>query len=493
LFVSPNRRDMAKQFTNFSFTDLAQSMPDDEDMPRKHKPFDGMAVGEFTDMYGRRAKFKREEMPEYVANTKAILASTVDSSGEVVGLPIDTMNHDHREAAGWLVDVELGESKDVILFTPRWNDMGMGMITGDIARFFSPTVNLENKSIEGGSLTNWPATRDEKTGKILLRPIELSRQMFELTDESLPDRIQRIARAFRQTFRDSYDAEYSWPVDVFEGYVICEMGEKLYRVDFKETDEGLEFAEFDKWVEVKRSYVEAAMRQFKKFVSGLFKPESDVSNGGGDAPDQTETGVIEMELTEQELTDRITNAVSAALATQKPAPVQKPAADLSALLDVEGLSEEAKKQRKAELAAYIASQRQVAELEWRSELARHAHESKMAELANRAVGGSDEAPRGFRVAAEELKAHLMKMDPDEAKFWTDLMAVTQEKGLMDFGERGHSRVLQGSQALPDSIKANMRSWLSVAGNTVEDFFKLNAVELGSMADYNLAEFQPKEK
>jgi hypothetical protein len=482
---------MAKQFTNFSFTDLAQSMPDDEDTTRKHKPFDGMAVGEFTDMYGRRAKFKREEMPEYVANTKAILASTVDSSGEVVGLPIDTMNHDHREAAGWLVDVELGESKDVILFTPRWNDMGMGMITGDIARFFSPTVNLENKSIEGGSLTNWPATRDEKTGKILLRPIELSRQMYELTDESLPDRIQRIARAFRQTFRDSYDAEYSWPVDVFEGYVICEMGEKLYRVEFKETDEGLEFAEFEKWVEVRRSYVEAAMRQFKKFVSGLFKPESDVSNGGGDAPDQTETGVIEMELTQEQLTEMIGKTVSAAMAAQ--APRDPKAADLSTLLDLDGLSEEAKKQRKDELKNQLAAIRKQAELEYRGEMLRLEFENRMTDLSQQLVSGSDKTPRGLRVPAEELKAHLTRLDPEEAKWWAELLTNTAEKGFVEYAERGHARVLQGSQALPDSIKANLRSWLSVSGNTVEDFFKLNAVELGSMADYNLAEFQPKEK
>jgi hypothetical protein len=458
------------------------------------KPFDGMAAGEFVDMYGRRATFKKEDMPTYVKNTKAILASTADSAGNIVGLPIDAMNHDHREAAGWLVDVELAESGDVILFTPRWNAAGVDLIGNDVARFFSPTVNLANKSIEGGSLTNWPATRDEKTGKILLRPIELSAQMFELADESLPDRIQRIARAFRKAFYDGFDTEYAWPVDVFDGYIICEMGEKLYRVDFKETDEGIKFTEFAEWVEVKRSYVEAMMRQFKQWISGVFKPGESTSNGDGDAPaaDQTKTGVIEMELTQEQLTELVTKTVNAALAAQTPAPVQKPAADLSALLDMEGLSDEAKKQRKAELASYIASERQAAELEWRSELARHAHESNMTKQANQAVGGTDEAPRGFRVSAEELKAHLMKLDPDEAKFWCELMASTQEKGLVEFGEKGHGRTMQGTQELPAAIKAMLSSWIA-SGKEIAEFFTVNAVELGNMSDYNLAEFQPKEK
>lgn len=195
-----------------------------------------------------------------------------------------------------------------------------------------------------------------------------------------------------------------------------------------------------------------------------------------------------MELTEQELTDRIMTAVTAALASQKPAPVQKPAADLSALLDMDGLTEEAKKQRKTEFSAYIASQRQAAELEWRAELARHAHESKMAELASRLVGGTDEAPRGFRVAADELKAHLMKCDPDEAKFWTELMANAQENGLIEFGERGHGKTLQGTVELSAEIKPLLRAWVN-AGQPVAEFFKANAAELGVMSDYNLSEFQ----
>ena len=251
-----------QQRRSFLFVDLAAQADG-------ARPFDGMAAGEFVDMYGRKVNFKKEELKTYVRNTKAVLASTADSDGNVVGLPIDGMNHDHEEAAGWITDVSLANDSGVIEFTPRWNQHGLDLISNDIVRFFSPTVDIKNKSIMGGSLTNWPATRDQKDGRILLRPIELSQGMFELVDESLIERVNRIARAFLETFGDTIEAEAAWPVDVFDGYIICEMGDKLYRVDFVEAGGGYEFAEFANWVEVKRSYVEAAMREIKKFLTGL--------------------------------------------------------------------------------------------------------------------------------------------------------------------------------------------------------------------------------
>ena len=140
------------------------------------KPFDGMAAGRFTDMFGRDTVFLPEELPSYVANTKLALGSTRNASGEVVGFPIDTMNHDGGLAAGWIVDVNLSEGRNVIEFTPRWNDLGRGSIGADTMRFFSPTIDTEAKVIIGGSLTNWPATRTREH-QILLRPVELSAQM----------------------------------------------------------------------------------------------------------------------------------------------------------------------------------------------------------------------------------------------------------------------------------------------------------------------------
>lgn len=475
--------------TNFIFVDLAEQT----DGP---KPFDGMAAGEFVDMSGRRAIFKKDDLATYVKNTKVVLASTKDSSGEIVGLPIDAMNHDHREAAGWVVDVELGEGGGVIQFIPRWNPVGVDLISNDVARFFSPTVDISNKSIMGGSLTNWPATRDEKTGKILLRPIELSKQMFELADESLLDKANRIARAFRDSFCDGFETEYAWPVDVFEGYVIVEMGEKLYRVDFKEAGDAFEFAEFEKWVEVKRSYVEAMFKKIEKMIAGLFKqPASDANNGGGEqttADLPTLLGDVDMTIKLSELAPEDRADLVKEVAGQIRGDVQTPApVDLAAFLSLEGLSEEAKKQRKAELSAQLAAIRKQAEQEYRAEMMRLEFENRVGDLSNALVTGSEKTPRGLRVSAEDLRAHFLKMDAEEAKWWGELLSNTLDKGFVEFAELGHNRVMQGSQILPAPIASQLRSWLK-SGQTIEDFFQVNAVELGNMADYNLAEFQ-KEK
>jgi len=134
------------------------------------KPFDGLKAGfEFTDMRGRAVKFEIADLPEYLANTRAAIDATRGESGEIVGVPIDSKNHDKGDAAGWIVGVEL--AGDVMRFTPRWTDIGIDLISSGRQRFFSPTVDLQHKTVIGGSLTNWPATRAK--GKTLLRPIEL--------------------------------------------------------------------------------------------------------------------------------------------------------------------------------------------------------------------------------------------------------------------------------------------------------------------------------
>jgi hypothetical protein len=409
------------------------------------KPFDGMAAGEFIDMSGRKASFKKEDMAVYVKNTKAVLASTKDSAGNVVGLPIDGANHDHREAAGWVVDVNLGESGDVIQFTPRWNEWGLELISSDIMRFFSPTVDLTGKSIMGGSLTNWPATRDGQTGRILLRPIELSQEMYELTDESLFERGNRIARAFREMFRDGFDTEYAWPIDVFDSYVICEMGDKLYKVEFSETAEGFEFSEFSEWKEVKRSYVEAAMRELKKLISGLFQAGSKIEGAPvvDDKPNQpTSKGDLNM-----------------------PDPV-----DMTA-------------EQRAELERVIDER---ANLRFNEMIEREQRKNHILDFSRTVTG------KGLPVTGEDLTAFLSSLTAEQLKQAEAIFTKVADTGAVDFTEHGHSKVVAGAQSLPEPIKASLKAWTD-AGQTVEEFFKVNAVELGSQADYNLTEFMPKEK
>jgi hypothetical protein len=84
--------------TQFFYVDLAA---------KTAKPFDGMKAGKFTDMYGRSVEFKPAEMTAFLEGTQAAIDATKSESGEIVGLPIDKKNHEHGDAAGWIIAAEL--------------------------------------------------------------------------------------------------------------------------------------------------------------------------------------------------------------------------------------------------------------------------------------------------------------------------------------------------------------------------------------------------
>lgn len=196
----PQAQTAIKDFVFFDFSTLKVL---ELDYIRK---MDGMAAGTFVSMWGDEITFLPEELQEYVRNTKRILSSTKDSNGAVVGLPIDQDAHDHIGGAGWIIDLEVDDTRGVILFTVNWTEIGLELISKNIRRFFSPSVDIVNKVILGGSLTNYPASRNAK-GQIMLRPIELSQSktlkefdMAELNDlleavKNLPATIQAALTA----------------------------------------------------------------------------------------------------------------------------------------------------------------------------------------------------------------------------------------------------------------------------------------------------------
>ena len=162
------------------------------------KPFDGMAVGTFRTAQGE-VKIAPEELDNYLANTKGVLESTKTESGEIVGLPIDMDGHDHKGGAGWIVDiVRVG---DLLRFVPKWTEAGEKLIRNGERRFFSPSFDAEGKVIIGGSMTNYPASRDEKR-RMKLRPVELSESMFytEYEDSGIVHEIYQILGSIKETF-----------------------------------------------------------------------------------------------------------------------------------------------------------------------------------------------------------------------------------------------------------------------------------------------------
>lgn len=165
----------------YSFTELAALTAQYKtDKPVGLTYIDGMAAGDFTSMAGQRVSFPAEDLQAYVTRTQAIIESTRTEKGEIVGLPIDTDKHNHEGGAGWIVGLELDKARNVIRFMVNWTNVGIDLIRSNMRRFFSPSIDPQNKIILGGSLTNWPATRHDNTGRLLLRPVELSQSIKEI-------------------------------------------------------------------------------------------------------------------------------------------------------------------------------------------------------------------------------------------------------------------------------------------------------------------------
>jgi len=157
-------------------------------------PMDGLAAGTFTSNSGRQVTFNVSDLPEYVANTRAIINSTRTDKGEVVGLPIDEDAHDHKGGAGWIVDADLDKARNVVRFMVKWTKAGTKIIKDNTRRFFSPTTDVTNKAVLGGSLTNWPASRSQ-AGHMMLRPVELSSDLKQIDTEVLIERLMELPLA----------------------------------------------------------------------------------------------------------------------------------------------------------------------------------------------------------------------------------------------------------------------------------------------------------
>ena len=146
------------------------------------KLIDGLAAGTFTAMNGTEFTFPVEKLQSYIEKTNVVLESTKDSNGEIVGLPIDLLGHDHKGGAGWIVGMQLDKVRNIIQLAVKWTQAGIDAIKSNTRRFFSPSFDPEKEIFLGGSLTNYPATRNA-SGQILLRPVEFSQSIKEIDME----------------------------------------------------------------------------------------------------------------------------------------------------------------------------------------------------------------------------------------------------------------------------------------------------------------------
>ena len=71
--------------------------------------------------------------------------------------------------------------------------------------------------------------------------------------ESLDARVREIYSGFWNQFSTPKEPE-PWPIEAFDDKIIVMLDDKRYEVSFTETDDGLQFAERDDWVEVETVY-----------------------------------------------------------------------------------------------------------------------------------------------------------------------------------------------------------------------------------------------
>lgn len=479
---------------NFLFTQLSADALTDGRL------FDGLSAGEFIDMHGRAVKFAPGELPTYLSNTLAAIAATKAESGEIVGLPIDARDHENGDGSGWIVGAELEGTR--IRLKPLWTDLGADLIKRGIRRFFSATVDTMNKVILGGTLTNWPATRDPQ-GKVMLRPIELAQApgTFQLaaagdSENSLNDLLEDVYDAWRAQYEPD-PLPYCYIVEAFSDHVIVKLDDELFSVAYtRAADDTVTFAPKAEWVAVKQTYVEAAMARLRKFKASIEhalagnKPETAAPAATQNAGDDDMPKFAEMTAAEKLELAQLVAAEQAKLAPKiDPAPATNgaPPADLAAFLGgIAPLNEDGKRQ----LTDYMARQAELAQeqarLAFQAQMAQIQRENAVTELCQRVTGGSDDAPRGLKnVDAAVLKAHLLALPADEALYFGNLLGSIVKDGLVPFAELGHSRKMTGSTELPKEYAASLDK-----GEIALADLSSPLLGLGDLAQYDLSKWQP---
>lgn len=133
---------------------------------------------------------------------------------------------------------------------------------------------------------------------------------------------------------------------------------------------------------------------------------------------------------------------------------------------------------------------QQVNLQWKKKLADMQRETKFAELAARVTGGSDGVPYGIPVKSDELQAELMKLEPEQAKFWTGLLEATAKNGLNDFSTHGKNGKVEQKQQVPDFAVVSLKAAVA-AGADMNEFFSLAG--LGAASDYDLSQYVKEDK
>jgi hypothetical protein len=428
------------------------------------KPFDGFthSQGEkFIDMLGRELEVKRSELKIYLENTLSAIEATRGEDGELVGLPIDAANHDHGDAAGWIVGAEL--VGDIIRLIPRWTSLGLEKVGEGLRRMFSPSVDPVRKFIAGGSLTNWPGALNMKTGNVLLRPIELS-QGFYVAEKTKGESL--VA-----TVNDVMD------------------------VATTTTDEGAVFVATSDETQLSSDSNSLSIEPQEQEV---LQEETEVQEG-----------VLSMEITEEKLAELIEAKVTAGVESAQKKVLQpdlngdsatelskdESAVELTNIL--KALGQEDFEEKATEELTQFFLEKEEAMRERASQmavmkLANIRRESNIAEFSQAVTGGTNDHPRGLPVPADRINAFLLSLKPDQATEAQEIFESIQHGGLVEFNAKGHNGRRKGIAELDADMSKLLTEWVENGGN-MSEFFKTNADVLGDIEQYNLSVFNEKGK
>lgn len=421
--MTENQTELIEQFIFFDLQEAAL-------IPGK--PFPGFAVGSFVDMTGRAVEFGPDTLGDFLANTLKAIKDAVTK--KMPGLPIDARQHDKGDAAGWITGAELGEVRDskgtavpVIRILAEWTKLGAQLIKDRIQTNFSPTVDLRNKVIRGGSLTNWPASVDEN-GTPLFEAIELAQgvnylKVFEMGGDA-PNNEETVTMA-------NLTVETPEKTDVGQ-----------------DQPKQLDLAAY-------REQMRAELREeVRNEVIADLAPGKDVNP--------------------EEAMKRLKDSLN-----------------LQAFADVADLGQARDAllgQMQAALKAEYTRMQASAGDMLRDMMAQMKREQHIAELSARWTGGTDEKPHGLPVGREEVETFLLSLGDKQRAAAESILGRIWDNGLTEFSEIGHGRKMQGTAQLEPEIAAQLQAHVA-RGGSVDDFFAAAGDILGDKARYDLSAFE----
>lgn len=487
------------------------------------RPFEAFTVGTFTDMRGRTISFTPDDLKRIYDNTRAYLERTRDSLGQIVGLPIDSVNHDHGDAAGWIVGVEL--VGDILRLIPKWTELGVTKLSKGIQRLFSASIDVENLRIVGGTLTNWPAVKG-------LKPVELSGhpglfQLSILSDEPLMEYVSRVTRAFDE-FCKANSVDMCWVKDVYQDYVLCSCNGELCRVNYTEQASDAQEAGEGESGSGKRHFVFQPRQEWQTVrlvpVDMKAPPEPAVSPIPHTEADDMGITLDELKATladfgTQIKTDLTTDfdkklaafatppAAPAAPAnpetTAKPSEATAPAATsnasqgsaaLEALVDMRQVQTtveaEFQKALESQLGQTIEGLKTRSQAIIGQRIAELQEEQRLADFCRRATDGALANGRALPIKYERLEGFLKGLPMSARREAEAMFADILTSGVVDFKAQGVGQWKKELKHLPDVIANDLRSGkLNIAdlrGPVMRPL--LGEFGVTDLSEYDLTEF-----